>query len=81
MSRSSAPFIHTEKNGAVLNGHLSLDSWSGMLVADFSLAMEDEKDCRRKSMSLIDWNVYNYLLKEREENGCKTFWTGNNKVC
>ena len=61
-------FVHTEKNGSSLNGHLYLDKWSGMLTADFKLAMEDEKDCRRKSMNLIDWNVYNYLLKEGFDN-------------
>ena len=56
-------FIHTEKKGAGLNGHLSVDPWSRMLTADIYLAMEDEKDCRRKSMNLIDWNAYNELVQ------------------
>lgn len=61
-------FVHTEKNGSKLAGHLYSDSWSGMLKADLFLAMEDEKDCRRKSMSLIDWNLYDELIGE-SENG------------
>lgn len=57
-------FVHTEKKGSKLTGHLCADSWSGMLMADLFLAMEDEKDCRRKSMSMIDWNLYHELTGE-----------------
>ena len=61
-------FVHTEKRGSKLTGHLSADSWSGMLMADIHLAMEDEKVCRRKSLSLIDWNLYDELIGE-SKNG------------
>ena len=55
-------FVHTEKGGSSLNGHLYLDKWSGMLTADAWLAMKDEKNCRRKSMDLIDWDVYEDIV-------------------
>ena len=55
-------FVHTEKDGSSLNGHLHLDNWSGMLTADAWLAMKDEKNCRRKSMDLIDWDVYEDIV-------------------
>ena len=60
----SVEFIHTMKSGSVLKNHLSVDPWSGMLVADVRLAMEDEKACRRKSLGLVDWDLYNEIIGE-----------------
>jgi len=57
-------FIHTEKTGKSLNRHLALDPWSGMLVADIRLAMIDEANCKRTSLSLVDWRLYRELIKK-----------------
>lgn len=57
----SIEFIHTMKSGSALKNHLNIDRWSGMMVADVHLAMEDEKDCRRKSLGLVDWDLYNEI--------------------
>lgn len=57
----SIEFIHTMKPCHVLKNHLFIDRWSGMMVADVHLAMEDEKDCRRKSLGLVNWDLYNEI--------------------
>ena len=64
----SIEFIHTEKKGSGLSGHLTADARSGMMIADLKLAMEDERDCKRKSMNLVDWNLYNVLAGEEEKS-------------
>ena len=58
--------VHSEKNADSLKGHLTLDSWAGMLRADAYLAMKDMKDCRRKTLELVDWDFYKEIVGEKQ---------------
>ena len=58
-------FTHTEKTADALRKHLYLDPWSGMLTADVRLAMRDMKSCKRSTLDLVDWDLYNEMIEGR----------------